>query len=155
MMDKNDLYQLRAADFAENFRGLREVEWHTTYQLYAAYGAIALTYYSLSARLPGSRILAIAGLAVTLVTFVGGLFLDFQHQRRLHFTRTMQNEYLKALHTELNAQELPPPSKTVEPGFKKWYAFIVRTVFGACVMGVLITFIIVTTKAPLPRCVSP
>ncbi len=42
---KIHLYELRAEDFARNFQSHREMEWHTTYQTYGGYAALAVAFH--------------------------------------------------------------------------------------------------------------
>ncbi len=51
----------------------------------------------------------------------------------MHFTRDMQNEYLKALHKDTGAPELPVPCGTKSPIHGKHYAFCVQLILNIAV----------------------
>lgn len=66
--------------------------------------------------------LATLSIFMLLVAFAVGIFCQLQIQRRLHFTRTMQNANQRRMHQVLVAELAIPPGTKI-PGFQKRWAF--------------------------------
>ena len=135
-----DLCKLRSEDFARNFHSLREVEWHTTYQTYAGYAAVALAYWQLRPTYPSPGYLMWAGVGLLVLLFCTTLYLSLRHQERLHYTRDMQNEYLDMLHKALDLK----PAERPLPKHQKWYAFAVQTILSAAAALTIAAYILLS-----------
>ena len=51
-MDANDYYKSMAEDYRSNFESLRVIEWHTLFQAFGGYAAIAVVHTYLLGRFP-------------------------------------------------------------------------------------------------------
>lgn len=142
------LYRLRAEEFERNLLSFRAVEWQLYFQVYAGYASVAAAIFAMRtserSTVPGPASSVIA-LAILLIIFFAGLFCQLQIQRRLHFTRGMQNTYLEALHLQL-APELRIPEGTLRPGFQKWWAFVPQLLLNLSSLGAVAMYIVLSTK---------
>ena len=143
-----ELYRLRAEEYERSFYSLRGVEWQVAFQIYAGYAGVAAGFFSLRGfeRITlAETTLATVSLLLLVLLFGVGLFCQFQIQRRLHFTRTMQNAYLKSIHQVL-APELSIPAGTIVPGFQRWWAFRPLQIVNVAITIAIATSIIAATK---------
>jgi hypothetical protein len=131
---------LRSEDFARNFHSLREVEWHTTYQEFAGFAAIAVAFDQVHKAYPITS--AIAGVLLVLLLFCTGVYLARRIQERLHYTRDMQNAYLNQLHVALDVPVLPTPSATREPLHHRQYSFAVQMVLKATIATTVMAYML-------------
>jgi hypothetical protein len=146
-----DLYKLRSEDFSRNFHSHREVEWHTTYQVYGGYAAIVLAYSQLHAKYSSSIPFMCVGVLLVLILFTSSFYLSRRLQERLHFTRDMQNEYLKKLHEALKIEELPRPSTTRAPIHGRHYAAAVQTILSATAALTIIVYMLLSPVGDAKR----
>lgn len=120
-----ELYRLRSEEFERNFFSLRTIEWQIAFQIYAGYAAVATAFFGLRGTagfgMAPVTLAALSILALLLLAAVG-FFCQFQTQRRLHFTRSMQNAYLSYLHN-VSEPELDIPKGVIKPRFGQWWAF--------------------------------
>lgn len=153
-MEKANLYKIRALDdFAQNFESLRRIEWRLAYQSYAGYAAIALAYSALRTEYAGSPLLAVGATAATLLLFITTLYASYRVQERLHYTRGMQNLYLKQLHGSAaprleEDKDLLEKEKIKKPGGEKWWAFKAQLTISIGWLVGLVTYIWLTALTP-------
>lgn len=123
---QTQLYQLRAEEFERNFLSFRSVEWPLAFQIYAGYALVGAGLVASNAATPSNPLPptpSAFALLLLLIIFGSSLFCQLQIQRRMHFTRSMQNAYLNRLHEAL-APSLPIPAGTIAPRYQKWWAFV-------------------------------
>lgn len=117
------LYRHRAEEFERSFYSLRTMEWQLVFQTYTGYAAVAAAYVGIRTIIDHSPLVGATFLFLLAVIFVASSFLLFQVQRRMHFTRSMQNAYLTELHRVL-APQINVPQGVVVPSFPRWWAFV-------------------------------
>src|SRR3972149_12157041 len=98
--------------------------------MFGGYVVIGLTYWNLLEQYRSSKYVGIIALAITVIFFLATTFVGFQIQRRMHFTRFMQNLYLEKIRTAVTAEDVNP-SALCRPRFLKWYVFLPQTILSA------------------------
>jgi hypothetical protein len=119
-----DLFNIRAKDYSENFFSLRGIEWTVVYQLLAGLALIGGAYTQMPGDLKEEILARIGFFALATISFIGWVFLAWQIQRRLHWTRAMQDAYLDGIQKSLLG--VPRPLGPPNPRFPRWYAFVVQ-----------------------------
>lgn len=145
---QTELYRLRAEDFERNFLSFRSVEWQLAFQTYAGYamvgaGLVAINSSKSDELFPPTP--SAIALVMLAMIFWASVFCQFQIQRRLHFTRTMQNTYLDRLH-EVLAPKLPLPTGAVVPSFQKWWAFVPQLLINFATVFAITAYILRATR---------
>lgn len=149
-MDSAELYKLMAQDFADRFESMRKLEWQTTFQVYAGYGALGVVSSHLYDKLPGSRALGVAGILVVGVLWGCTFYVSLRIQERLRYTRDMQNVYLDKLHEVMNISKLARPAATPELKHQYRWAWRAQTVLSSTTALGLIAYQI--ARSGLWRC---
>src|SRR5262245_35808758 len=102
---KLDVYKFRAEDFWNNYTSLREIEWRITWESLTMYALVATGYFQLSnTNSPPAWGGLGAAIAATLVLLFQ-IYMSFMVQKRLHFARHWQRQYILKLHDESGAEK--------------------------------------------------
>lgn len=121
-----DFFKVRAADYAQNFFSLRGVEWTVVYQLLAGFALLGAAFTQMPNGIKNLHWARFGFIGLASTIFFAWIFLAWQLQRRLHWTRKMQNAYFDSIQKSL--LEIPAPliSDDARPKFIRWYAFAVQ-----------------------------
>ena len=108
-MDKSELFRFRAEDFAARLRQLQDAEWKIAFQVFAAYAALGVAFYKGLNASPHKLLIALFASITLIVLFLIHLYIRLRYHERQRCYQNLMIEYLKALHTEVGAPEIPIP----------------------------------------------
>jgi hypothetical protein len=116
-----DFLKFRAEEYERRNKAMTDLEWKITFQLYTAYGALALasTYLHDHTR-SHAKLVGIEGMVATMVVYCVWAYLSLRIQERLRYTRDKQNLYLDKLHDILSLPQLRLPSRETLKHQYKW-----------------------------------
>lgn len=112
-----DLYKLRAEEYRSRYESMRALEWNTLLQVYAGYGAIALSYGHLAELFKDDSfhigVISSIAMAGTICFYCAGRYMTYRIQERLMRFNGVYGQYMKAMHDSLDLDilEVSPPLK--------------------------------------------
>jgi hypothetical protein len=138
---KIDVLKFRLDSLWARFFSYRDLEWTTTWQLYAGFGAIGVAFAQIRPQ-PPRGCLTGGTILLTVCLWGGYLYLSWRIQERMRYVKAAIEKYEAELHEVAGVQRFEKTLGFEEPKHPHDWAFSVQIVLSSLVAVLLIFFVL-------------